>query len=133
MIKAMGKQNPPSTPASSGLSKLPFFIIGTILTVAALVFGPVMCSTIQDDNLRKRGTPATAVLIELEDTGNRFNDNPEVEVTMDVTLPTGSQYRITMTRVLSVVDLAQFRVGDTLDVKYDKTDSTRVANIGRHR
>lgn len=72
-----------------------------------------------------------AKVIKLEDTGNRFNDNPEVEVTLDVVLPSGSTYRVVDTKVISVVDLAQFRVGDTVDIKYDKKDSTHVVIIGR--
>lgn len=113
--------------ATQGLRLLPVFIIGTILLVSGLVFVPWMCDSINDDNLRRTGLPARAIVLGADDTGNRYNDNPEVELRLRVLRDSAVTYDLVIRRVISVVNLVNIRKGDTIDVFIDHQDSTNVA------
>jgi len=109
----------------------PLILIVFILTVTGLAFGPMMCDSITDDQLRRRGEPAVARILGLEDTGNRFNDNPEVEIELEVRREGGPTYTVSFTRVYSVVELMNYPVGTEVNVRIDPEDSTSLVIIGR--
>lgn len=109
---------------------LPLFIISVILVFVAVMLGPMLFSEIERDHLLKHGVPAAAKIIKLTDTGNRFNENPEVEVELEVTSPAGAVYRTIYTDVISVVDLMNYRPGTLVDVRFDREDSLTVVIVG---
>ncbi len=94
-------------------------------TVAAL--GPDVLRHFKTQGVLKEGIPATAVIKDLKDTGNRYNNNPQVIMTLEVTPKDGKPYTAQLTTVVSVVDLASLRPGSVINIKYDPKQPTRVA------
>lgn len=109
---------------------LPLFIISVILIFVGLMLGPVWFAEIEQDNILARGEPATARIIRLTDTGNRYNDNPEVEIELEVKRSNGSVYRTSYTDIISVVDIANYRAGSEVEIKIDRADSLSVTIVG---
>lgn len=94
-------------------------------TVAAL--GPDVLRHFKNQGVLKEGIPATAVIKDLKDTGNRYNNNPQVVMTLEVTPKDGKPYTAQLITVVSVVDLARLQPGSVVNVKYDPKQPTRVA------
>ncbi|MCX4246560.1 DUF3592 domain-containing protein [Paraliomyxa miuraensis] len=121
-----------STPsnASNPARFVPFVVLGVILTVASLVFGSQMCATQHQNQLLRSGEPAVAEILEVVDTGNRYNRNPEVEFTLKVTPQTGEPYDAKITLVLDARELQEYERGAKLDVRYDAADPYDIAIAG---
>lgn len=75
------------------------------------------------------GIEATAQVIDMTDTGNRYNKNPEVRLTLEVQPTTGDPYQVVLRTVISVVELAKYQPGATVSVKYDPEDRSAVALV----
>lgn len=98
-------------------------LIGAFLIPFFIFFYP----EIQKDRLIKDGTPAEGVLLKIEDTGNRFNDQPQVKIWLEVYPPDGTPYQTETKMIVSPVYLPQFQPGRRLKLKYDPEDPNRVA------
>jgi len=107
----------------------PVYLILFILAVVAVFMGDWMCSGIEDDRLRKHGVEARAIILKVEDTGNRFNDNPEVVFTLEVHRDGKGAYQTEHKRVYSVVDLLNYPKGTEVTIKVDPEDSTSLVII----
>lgn len=70
---------------------------------------------------------APARILDIRDTGNRFNRNPEVRLTLEVRPAVGSPFQTELTTVVSVVDIPRFQPGSEVIVAYEAEDRTRVA------
>ncbi len=70
---------------------------------------------------------ATAVVKAIHDTGTRVNDNPEVELTLEVQRQGAQPYTATVTTVVSVVNLPSLQPGKTVKVRYDPKHPSKVA------
>ena len=82
-------------------------------------------------NLLTTGVEAKAKIIDLSDTGNRHNRNPEVRIQLEVR-PTGREpYRASVTAFISPVDLPKFQPGTEVTVKYDPENPAAVAIVPR--
>ena len=63
------------------------------------------------------------------DTGVTVNDNPQVEFTLDVTVPGKEPYKATLTQVVSRLAIAGFQPGATVPVRVSP-DDPQVLMIG---
>jgi hypothetical protein len=72
---------------------------------------------------------AEAKIVELYDTGNRFNDTPQIRFFLEVRPKHGSPFHAAATEVLPPRDLAQMGVGSTVRALYDPRDRTHVSAI----
>ncbi len=82
-------------------------------------------------NLLATGIEAKAKIIDLSDTGNRHNNNPQVRIQLEVR-PSGREpYRASVTAFISPVDLPKFQPGTELTVKYDPENPAAVAIVPR--
>src|SRR4051812_37094576 len=84
-----------------------------------LAFGPEMIRYFRDRNLLANGEPASGRLITIRDTGNRFNENPEVAMVLEVELPGGGLVRAELMAIVSTVDLPRYQPGATVALRYD--------------
>jgi len=102
-------------------------VIALILFVPALVYGPAYLRHRQEARIRAEGQPATAVVVRLEDTGNRRNSMPEMIIHMQVSAEGRPPWEASLRRVVSMVDLAAFSPGRTFAVRYDPARPERIA------
>jgi hypothetical protein len=100
------------------------FIFMTLVTAAgaAYVWGPSWLRDRRDARLLREGLPATARVIAVEDTGNRFNSVPEMRIRLEVTAPGRAPY-MAETRRIGV----SFPTGSVLDVRIDPVRPDHVA------
>jgi hypothetical protein len=73
------------------------------------------------------GTPASAVITRLVDTGASINDNPVVEFVLRVSPPGGEPYEARTKGLVGRLDVAAFPPGRVLPVKFDPANPSRVA------
>lgn len=76
--------------------------------------------------LSASGTPATAIVNALRDTGALVNNQPMVEVDVTVMPPGGAPFPATMS-VMGHAQLAGLQQGSTIDVVYDPAQPGVVA------
>ncbi len=89
------------------------------------LFGPD-----DDDRVREHGIPALGVVEAIEDTGNRFNDNPQVEMRVRVEREGQPPRVVEIDGILSVVEVPQYQPGARLDVRVDPEDPAHVVIVG---
>ena len=77
--------------------------------------------------VRETGISASALVLEIWDTGVRLNDNPVVGFRLEVTLEDGTTYEATTKNVVSIVHIPQVQPGAVLPVKVDPNDPSLVA------
>lgn len=73
------------------------------------------------------GTPATATIERLIDTGTTINDDPVVEFVLRVAPLEGPEFEAHATALVSRLDIPSVQPGRSVPVKYDPADFSRVA------
>lgn len=112
-------------------------LLGTLIIVAlvvgslALAFGPELLRARKRDALLREGQPASATIVRLVETGNVYNDQPEVRVILLVQPPDGQAYQAEVVEVQSAVALQAFQIGNEVAVKYDPAAPHEVALAGQ--
>ena len=71
------------------------------------------------ENLLETGQQGEAVVLSLEDTGVRINDNPRVRMLLEVRIAGYSSYQVEKTMVVPLIRLSQVQVGSTVQVVAD--------------
>jgi hypothetical protein len=103
-----------------------------VLLVAGLfsyMFVPEVLSYLREKKTLETGVKATAVVVEMIDTGNRFNKNPQVRLKIEVRPEHQTPFHAEITMIISVVELNRFQPGSVLTVKYDEKDHSKVALV----
>jgi hypothetical protein len=98
--------------------------------VAAMLFsvwGPGYLRHRDEARIRNTGAPAMARVLRLEDTGNRFNDTPEIIVHVEVTAEGRPPWEARLHRIMSIADFAAFTPGVRFAVRYDPARPDRIA------
>ncbi len=101
-----------------------------ILGSLAFAFGPDLLRERRREQLLRNGSDGTASILALEQTGNVYNDKPEVRITLAVSPAGGEPFQAVVVQVLSPVELANFQVGAVVAVKYDPNRISEVALAG---
>ncbi|MBZ0272701.1 DUF3592 domain-containing protein [bacterium] len=99
-----------------------FILIGAAVPLFSLV-GPECHS----ERLLKTGTPAQGTILSIDDTGNRFNDQPQVRIRLTVEPPGGAPYETSVKMIISPVHLPQFQPGKRVKLRFDPGDPRDVA------
>lgn len=73
------------------------------------------------------GSPATAEIVRLVDTGTTINDDPVVEFVLRVAPPEGEPWEARTKALVSRLDVPAVQPGRVVPVKYDPADRKRVA------
>ena len=71
------------------------------------------------DRLMVTGRQGTATVTALRDTGVTINDNPQIELDLDVAVEGMPVYPVTHRQVISRLAIAGFQPGATLPVRVD--------------
>ena len=105
-------------------------VIAVIVGILALTVGPMMLRDWRELQLKDHGTDATATIVNIEDTGDRHNEDPIVQFTVDVQPESGEPWRAAIETAMSAVELPKYHVGDQVRVRYDPEKPKHVALIG---
>jgi hypothetical protein len=119
-----------STKGAKKVSCLVLSIIAlTVLGAVAYFMAPTILADCRQQSVIRNGVDATATIVSITDTGNRFNDNPEVVVALEVKPGKGDPWIAETRVVLTAVDLMTYKPGHTVKVRYDPGDPTTVAIV----
>lgn len=105
-------------------------VLVLVLGLIALFAGPTLMLAWQEHQLLEQGSDATAEIIQVKDTRDRVNENPVVQLTVEVHAEGREPYRAAIVTPLSAVDLQHYRVGAQVYVRYDPADPRKVALVG---
>jgi len=107
-----------------------------VITVLAIAV-PFIIIRKMNENNRKRaeelaavGTRGEAIILAVQDTGMRINDNPRVTLTLEVRLPNTPPYQIQKTITVSMFQIAQVQVGGIVGVLVDMSAPTNPDKVG---
>jgi hypothetical protein len=101
-----------------------------IATALIVVLAPVIWGKFRGWYVFKFGITAKAKIIDITDTGRRYNSNPIVEIKLSVTDNAGHEYPAEVTMPVSPVRLVKYQPGYVVSVKYDPKSPDRVAIDG---
>jgi hypothetical protein len=113
-----------------------FFSFGLAIAIMAVVFFMIYAKIIKPSQQAKRllqtGLPAKAKVLALNDTGVTVNQNPQVQLTLEVTPDNGNPppYQTTLRTIVSRLHIPQFQPGAKLRVRYDPNHPAQVAVEG---
>jgi hypothetical protein len=125
----------PSAMTDDGYPLKPFmFCMGGGFLVLSLViaFGYSLARVAKRrkiENLLETGQQGEAVVLSLEDTGTRINDNPRVRMLLEVHLAGRSSYQVEKTMVVPLIRLSQVQVGSTVQVLVDASQPDNADKI----
>lgn len=80
-------------------------------------------------DVAETGTPATARILSLRDTGGRLNSNPAIEFQLEIQPAIGPAYTATTNAIISTVYLPRFQPGASIAVRVDPADPSKVAIV----
>lgn len=106
------------------------FAVLIIGGIVALTVGPMMLRDWRELQIKDHGTDATAQLLRIKDTGNRHNEDPIVQLSVEVHPEGGEPYRTAIITALSAVELPKYKEGDTVRVRFDPEHPDRAALMG---
>lgn len=110
-----------------------------LIVLAAMAGGCAMVDRMsgvaEARRLQETGLPATAIIVEVWDTGITVNDDPVIGLEIEVSRADGSVYAVTIPKSLvSRIDIPRFQPGSTVSVRIDPADSSIVAlDVYRYR
>jgi len=113
-----------------GKNLIAVFILGSIFLIIGIALGPGLYKDWQQKKVLESGIEAPATIVDIVDTGNRYNDNPEVRIILEVEPEGGEPYTAEQNTVMSPVDLVKFKPGQSVRVKYDPGKPSLVAIMG---
>lgn len=102
------------------------------LSVLALLAGCAvadrMSGVAEAKRLQRSGTPASARILEIWDTGITVNNDPVIGMRVEIARPDGTAYSATLPKsLISRLDIPRFQPGATVSVRIDPQDAGKVA------
>jgi len=112
-----------------------FFAMGGFFIVfPAIVVGGIFAFSLvkqkRMQNLMETGTQGTAKVLRLEDTGVRINDNPRVNILLEMHFEGYQPYQVWKKVTIPLINLSQVQVGETVAVIADPNDPQNQKRIG---
>lgn len=108
-------------------------IVLLIAGILALTIGPTMLRDWRELQIKDHGTDAIATLLNIKDTGDRMNEDPVVQLSVEIQPEGGQPYRTTIETALSAVELPKYKVGDSVRVRFDPEHPERAALMGPYQ
>lgn len=110
---------------TKGIITLGIIVLAAVGLIFPLFF--MFYPEYQRDQLLKNGVPARAEIVSIEPTGNWYNNQPQVDVHLEVTPEEGESFEATATMIINPVYMPQFQPGKMVQVRYDAEDRTNIA------
>lgn len=112
---------------------LPFVIIGFTVFISIVVlvltlprFARLMGSERQNAQIRQHGLIAQARIMGFKETGFSVNDNPALDIHMEVMIPNQEPFRVTRRMVVSMLRIWEIQPGSLVPVKYNPANPNEV-------
>ncbi len=102
-------------------------IVFLVVAFAGTMLFSFLAPECERDELLKTGVAAKGVILGIEDTGNRYNDQPQVILKVRVEPEGGETYETETKMIISPVYLPQFQPGARVNLKYDPAERTKIA------
>lgn len=99
-------------------------LVGIVLIVIGIIVGRRAAAT---DALLQTGTPGTATITGLTQTGMYVNENPQIRMQLLVSLPGQTPYATQHTEIVPLMLLGRLNSGAPLQVRVDPMNLNRVA------
>lgn len=104
------------------------------ITIGSFVFTAVMIvwatryvRRVSGSDLRAKGIPAEATILQVSDTGSSVNDNPVARLLLQVEAPGLTPYKVTTTSLIPRLQVGILQPGQRVRVKIDPANQQRVA------
>jgi hypothetical protein len=104
-------------------------VAALFLAVFAVFLVPSLVRDMRARQVLAHGIAAEAQVVDLTDTGNRVNDQPQVAIHLEVKPADRPPFLAEVVRVVSTADVGLFARGRTIMVKYDPANTSRVAIV----
>lgn len=119
---------PAPAPVSSATSKIvTLFIViavgGAFLVGMLFFWWPAH----QQAQILKTGIEADATITNVAPTGNLYNNQPQVRITLQVHPTSGGDYTADVVMVINPVYLSRYQPGTQAHIRYDQHDRTKIA------
>lgn len=114
------------------MTMVPYIVVASIalpLVITLLVVVPLFRNGARNRRLLRTGEQAAAVIVELRDTGVTVNQQPQVELVLDVLPPNRPPFRATTRTLISRLQTSQVQPGMQVLVKYNPLDPSNVALV----
>jgi hypothetical protein len=108
-------------------------VVLLVVGILALTVGPTMLRDWRELQIKDHGTDATATLLNIKDTGDRHNEDPIVQLAIEIQPEAGEPYRTSIVTAMSAVELPKYKAGDTVRVRFDPEHPERAALIGPYQ
>lgn len=105
---------------------IPILIIIMVAVPLFFVWNILIAPSMNEDYLQQNGINGTAEILEAEQTQTFVNNNPEIKMTLLVTLPGKEPYKATYKTVVAMVDLPKVQPGNKWYVLVDPKDPQNV-------
>lgn len=105
-----------------------FLFIPLVMVIGLSLAGAVRQKKVKD--LLATGQQGEAVVLSLEDTGVRINDDPRVRMLLEVRIAGYPPYRVEKTLVVPLIRLSQVQVGSTVQVLADPSQPGNANKVG---
>ena len=76
------------------------FFFGMCILFVILQFGSFTVGRLEKENIKKKGIPAKALILSISETGTRLNDQPLLQIELEVHPPYDSRFRATVEYVV---------------------------------
>ena len=107
---------------------IPFFIL--CMLFAIVLVGSFGVGWLERENIKKKGIPAKATILSLSDTGTTVNDQPLMQIELEVQPPYDSRFTTTVEYVVPFSFLMQLQPGTVVKVYYlEETKEVALADL----
>lgn len=83
----------------------------------------------QIKSIQENGTPATGIITAIRQTGKYENNNPELEITMQVTSAAGEIYTTAQTKIIPQSQIPLHQVGNITELKVSPKNPNQVVIV----
>jgi hypothetical protein len=109
------------------------FVVLIVLVAAAGIAVPLWSlrkKKKKTEALLATGSKGEATVLQLEDTGTRVNDNPRVNVLLEVRIPGNPPYQVRKTITVPLVRLSKIQIGSVVAVLADPSQPANPDKVG---
>jgi hypothetical protein len=118
----------PSGPAAER-SPMGYGWVFYVLAMVSIALVPILCTDFDTARILRNGTPAKARVTNIAPTGNYHNEQPEVVISLEVSLEGEAPFQSKVETYMSPVYLPRYQPGSIVDVRYDPKRRTDVALV----
>ena len=114
-------------PNVAGIPIIPLIVLIVIFLLVFRFFWRLSKANAASEAILATGLPATATVLELQDTGTRVNSYRIVKMSLAIDSADFGSYQSSLRAMIPMINLAQVQPGQVVNVKIDPTNQQNVA------